>query len=115
MLYRFITKTTMKEYNARKWYIDRDIIPEQEIEADTLPEAIEQWRQEVRDRYYIDISKNAIRNKAAMYIDTAAGPKQTGYVITGKTDFQDNYYRWTSQYIDLWTEITEISAVNFEA
>ena len=40
-----------------------------------------------------------------MFIDTEAGPLQTGYVITGITEIEKDYSEWTKQYIDLWVEI----------
>ena len=44
-----------------------------------------------------------------MYIDTDTGEKQVGYVITGKTDFEDRVnYKWSVQYIDLWVTILTI-------
>ena len=50
-----------------------------------------------------------------MYVDTKDGnTKQIGYVITGKTEFNDNYYRWVKQYVDLWVRITEVNDVEFE-
>jgi hypothetical protein len=42
-----------------------------------------------------------------MYIDTTTGTKQTGYVITGSTDF-DKDYKWYKQFIDIWVEIIGI-------
>ena len=52
---------------------------------------------------------NAIKNKNAMYINLANGEsKQIGYVITGKTDFQNDAGKWTSQYIDLWIDIVSV-------
>ena len=64
-----------------------------------------------RNGYYIDISKTALKNKQAMYIDTKSGETlQTGYVITASTEFSDrDTYRSTVQYIDLWVTINIIS------
>ena len=115
MLYQFNTHVTMKNYNAAKWWIDPDIIPMQQIEAGSLPEALRNFRDMVEDRYFITISNTALRRKAPMYIDTAAGTKQIGYVITGQTEFQREDYTWTSQYVELWIEISVISAVDFAA
>lgn len=41
-------------------------------------------------------------------------PVQVGYVITGKTDFQDDFGRWRGQYIDLWVEVLAVSHIDFE-
>ena len=68
------------------------------------------------DKYYIDISRNAIKNKSEMFIDTTSGPKQIGYVITGKTEFEKgNRAGWSTQYIDLWVEIITVIETDFEA
>ena len=45
-----------------------------------------------------------------MYIDSPEGSKQTGYVLTGRTDFENNG-QWVSQYIDIWTEIKTLTEV----
>ena len=110
MKYLFNTFATMKTYNHKKWWIDSDIVREITTEADSLPAAIEQYAEIVKSNYYIDISKNALKCKQPMYIDSKTSkPKQAGYVITGKTDFQDDFGKWTEQYIDLWVNISIVS------
>lgn len=116
MNFIFKTTTTMKEYNSRKWWIDSGIVREIRITADNLRAALEQYREIVAEKHYITISDNAIKNKNPMYVDTPNGePKQIGYVITGKTDFEDrNNYKWSTQYIDLWITILTVIDTNFE-
>ena len=104
--YIFRTHATMKPYNSRYWWIDSGIITEKRISADNVAAALEQYR---------DISRNAIRNKSAMYQDRANGePQQIGYVITGKSEFQRDSGAWVTQYIDLWVEILTVCKTNFE-
>lgn len=107
MRYQFKTTTTMKEYNSKKWWIDSDIVREIVIDADNLENALKQYRDTVKEKYYIEISDHALRIKNPMYIDTADGSaKQIGYVITGKTDFENrDRYKWSTQYINLWVSI----------
>ena len=113
MLYRFETTATMKEYNSAKWYIDGGIVRPVEVEAEDLKTALKEWRQTVIDRDYIEISNNAIRNKSPMYIDTADGPKQIGFVITGKTEFdKGDYSGYSTQYIDLWVSVRRIEDID---
>jgi hypothetical protein len=113
MLYRFETTATMKDYNSAKWWIDSGIVRPVEVEADDLKTAFQEWRQTVIDRDYIEISNNAIRNKSPMYKDTADGPKQTGFVITGKTEFdKGDYSGWSTQYIDLWVSVRRIETID---
>ena len=52
-------------------------------------------------------------NRQPMYIDTENGAKQTGYVITGKTDFQTDSGRWVSNYINLWVNILTVVDTEF--
>lgn len=112
--YRFETTATMKEYNARKWWIDSGIIRPVEIDADDLKTALEAWRDRVQDRDYIEISNNALRTKNPMYIDRDGDAVQVGYVITGKTEFEDrDRYRTTTQYIDLWVTVKVVTTPDF--
>lgn len=113
--YIFRTNTIMKPHNRRYWWIDSDIVTEKRIQADSITAALEEYRKQVEEKHYISISKNAIRNKSAMYVDTKAGePKQIGYVITGKTEFQKDSGEWSTQYIDLWVEILTVCPTVFE-
>lgn len=108
------TSATMKEYNNKKWWIDSDIIREIRITADNLKQALEQYRETVINKYYIDISRNALKNKSPMYIDDRNGnARQVGYVITGKTEFdKGDYTGYSTQYIDLW--VTVLTVINTE-
>lgn len=113
MTYQFDTTAEMKEYNRRKWWIDPDIIPPFSCEADTLPAALDLYRKHCENEG-INVSANAIRNKNEMYIDTDNGTIQTGYVITGHTDMEDNTRcKLVSQYIDLWVSIHIITYPDF--
>ena len=111
--YLFKTTTTMREYNEDKWWIDPNIVKDKYINAENLNEALKEYKDLV-ETVYITISDNAIKNKTPMYVDTKDGKsKQIGYVLTGKTDFQDDQGNWISQYIELWVEILTITETNF--
>lgn len=85
MNYIFKTTATMKEYNNKKWYIDGGIVSDMRIDADSVENALEIYRERVEEKHYINISKNAIKNKSEMFVDLSDGSaKQVGYVITGK-------------------------------
>ena len=107
MKYSFKTTATMKEYNCKKWWIDSGIVREIVVNADSLNNALKKYREIVNDKYYVEISNNALKNKSPMYIDTESGSaEQIGYVITAKTDFEDrDNYKYSTQYIDLWVTI----------
>ena len=110
MNYIFKTTATMKEYNNKKWYIDGDIISDIRITADSVENALKIYRERVKEKHYIDISKNAIKNKSEMFVDLSnGGAKQVGYVITGKTEFdRGDYSGYSTQYIDLWITIQTV-------
>lgn len=110
MIYQFKTNTTMKYYNRAKWWIDSDIIPVMKIKADNLKDALKEYQKRAINDYYICISDNALKHKNEMYIDTDDGTIQTGYVITGSTDFQTDDYKWIKQYIELWIEINILNS-----
>ena len=112
--YLFKTTATMKEYNNKKWWIDSNIVRDKYINAENLNEALEKYKNLVEEKDYITISNNAIKNKNPMYVDTVDGnTKQVGYVITAKTEFQDDNYKWSTQYIDLWVSILTIEETEF--
>lgn len=110
MNYIFKTTATMKEYNNKKWYIDGGIVSDMRIDADSVENALEIYRERVKEKHGITISKNAIKNKSEMFVDLSnGGVKQVGYVITGKTEFdKGDYTGYSTQYIDLWITILTV-------
>lgn len=110
MNYIFKTTATMKEYNNKKWYIDGGIVSDMRIDADSVENALEIYRERVKEKNYIDISKNAMKNKSEMFVDLLdGGTKQVGYIITGKTEFdKGDYTGYSTQYIDLWVTILTV-------
>lgn len=103
--YLFDTSATMKPYNHKKWWIDKDIIPQMHIKADTVEEALKIYQERVDDEHGVCISNNALKTKEPMYIDVDDEAKQVGYVITASTEFGTDRGYWSSQYIDLWVRI----------
>lgn len=110
MNYIFKTTATMKEYNNKKWYIDGGIVSDMRINADSVENALEIYRERVEEKHYITIFKNAIKNKSEMFADLSDGSvKQVGYVITGKTEFdRGDYSGYSTQYINLWITILTV-------
>lgn len=106
--YQFKTAATMKPYNCKKWWISSDIIPTIEIKAENLKKALILWRDQVEQKHFVSISDKAIKHPEPMYVDTENEPQQVGYVITGKTDFDNDRRGWVTQYIDLWVSVDEI-------
>lgn len=113
--YIFKTTTTMKEYNNKKWWIDSDLIREIRIQAENLRDALMEYKEYVSEAAGVEISNNALKNKEPMYVDTQDEAKQVGYVITGKTFFEDiDNYKWSEQYIDLWVTILTVVDTDFD-
>lgn len=114
MKFIFKTSATMKDYNRDKWWIDHGIIGEKIIIADSTAEALDIYVKLVGRDDYTTITKNAIKNKAAMYIDNESGEaEQCGYVITASQDFQDEDGKMSKQYIDLWVTILTVVPTKF--
>lgn len=114
--YRLETTTTMKPYNNEKGYIDPQMVRPIEVQADSVTEALNLWRNIVQERDYIEISRNAMRTKSPMHQGYKDGrTEQVGYVITGKADFdKGDYTGYCSQYIELWVHIIVVTIPNFE-
>ena len=49
MNYIFKTTATMKEYNNKKWYIDGGIVSDMRIDADSVENALEIYRERVKE------------------------------------------------------------------
>ena len=116
MLYNFDTSATLKEKDREKWWMDKDLVRTIELEASSLMEALEKYRQIVNDRTDVQISKNAIQKKQNMYMEIKPGgqSKQIGYVITGSTYFECENGGFVNKFIDLWVEIRVVSYPTFE-
>lgn len=80
------------------------------INADTVERALSVYRERVNEHGFVNVSDNAIKNKAEMFVDMPDGSvKQAGYVITGKAEFdKGDYSGWSTQYIDLWVTILAV-------
>ena len=111
--YIFRTTTTMKDYNAKHWWIDGNIIAQKTITAESVAAALEEYRELVEYDNCISISKNAIKARRPMYVDTKGGEKQIGFVITGRADFEAESYRYVKQYVDLWVEVITTTDTDF--
>lgn len=111
--YIFRTTTTMKEYNSKQWWIDGKIITEKTIQAESVAAALEEYKELVEYGNCISISRNAIKARRPMYVDTKGGEKQIGFVITGRADFEAESYRYVKQYVDLWVEIITVTDTEF--
>ena len=111
MLFLFETHATMKDYNAAKWWIDRDYIPTKKINANNLKEAIKQYA-DFCSEHGADISANAIKSAATLYYDDKDGnAHECGRVFTASTEMaDDDRNKWVKQYIDLWVNISIITS-----
>lgn len=71
--YQFITGATMKTYNNKKWWIDPDIVRPLTVEAENIIEALKKYQTTLKEKYYIEISNNALKTANPMYIDDKNG------------------------------------------
>jgi hypothetical protein len=111
MKFLFKTATTMKPYNNKKWWIDKDVMPEAYINADSLKEALTKYQKRAEENG-ITISNSALKTAKPMYVDSDGETKQVGLVITASTDFS-NSCTYSKQYIELWTEILTLVDTEF--
>lgn len=116
MRYSFKTSTYLKEKDRKKWWLDDDLVKSIELDASSLCDALEKYREIVKERYYVQISKNAMHKKEKMFIEInpRGRSKQTGYVITGSTCFERENGDLVNKFIDLWIEIKIVSHPTFE-
>ena len=59
MNYIFKTTATMKEYNNKKWYIDGGIVSDMRINADSVENALEIYRERVEEKHWAIIPDTA--------------------------------------------------------
>lgn len=111
MTFMFKPTLSMKPYNSKKWFIMHDYVRPMYLDATSVKEALNKFRERVDDEYSISISDHALRAKQPMYRNLKnGGVKQIGYVITGKTMFRDDDHNcWSDQYIDVWLEIMQVT------
>lgn len=55
MNYIFKTTATMKEYNNKKWYIDGGIVSDMRIDADSVENALEIYRERVEKKSIVSL------------------------------------------------------------
>ena len=103
----------MKPHNAKNWWIDKDIVSEKHIVADSVLDALQKYRGAVEREHYIHISDNAIKSRKPMYREFPNRDVQVGYVLTGSTDFEKDDGSFVKQGMDLWVEILTIVDTEF--
>ncbi|GAA0082917.1 hypothetical protein [Clostridium sp. CTA-6] len=103
--YLFTTVTTIKD---DKYWIDEDFIKKAYIQSENIEKALINYVENHCKECYIDITKNALKNKKPMYRDIDNKSVQVGYVITASTELENSERKWVKKYIELWIEIEEI-------
>lgn len=102
----FKTDTTINDNN---YWIDRDYIKQMNIEAETVKEALNIYAEDIEERFYVNISKSALKNKDIMYRHSKTKESfQVGYVISALTEIQRDNGSWVKKYLSLWVEIEEV-------
>lgn len=68
MNYIFKTTATMKEYNNKKWYIDGGIVSDMRIDADSVENALEIYRERVEEKHFTLPYKGRKYNPAFVWV-----------------------------------------------
>ena len=105
-MYIINTTTTIAEQHNGKYWIDEDYIKPMKIKADTLSQALDEYRNRLKDDY-INVTPSALRCKLPMYVDDGA---QIGYVIKAHHDIDGR-----DVVLDLWAEIIKTTDIDWRA
>ena len=112
--YILSTTATIKPNDSGKWWIDGGLIRDIRLEANSVIDALRRYSEITDEKYGVTVSNSAITRRQPMYIDRKDGSShQTGYVITGKTSFDNDRRGWVDRYIDLWIDIKEYTVPEF--
>ena len=112
--YLFKTSLGMKYYNCKKWWVDKKFVCDEIIEGESTRNALDKYVAMLDEKYGVNVSKTALKNKEKMYRDLKSGETvQVGYVLTGSMDFNWDNIKWVKQYIEIWVEIFEIERAKF--
>lgn len=112
--YLFQTTATMKDYNCEKYWVDSKLVGDKYINAENVNQALWEYKKLAERKDCVEISDNALKTKRPMYIEKVDGScKQVGYVITARSDFYDNDYKSSTQFIDLWVNILTVVDTEF--
>lgn len=109
MKFLFKTVTTMKPYNEKEWWIDKNAMPEAYINADSLKEALTKYQKRAKENG-ITILNSALKTAEPMYVVSDGETKQVGLVITA---LADSCNICGKQDIELWTEILTLVDTEF--
>ncbi len=110
--YLFNTKVTLnrKEDIRRGWYIDENYVRPISVNNDKgVKDALKEYVKIVQEKYDINISESALKNKEPMYVDINGRPKQVGYIIVGSTEMTDEKDVYRKKYISLWIQISMLN------
>lgn len=105
-MYIINTTTTIAEHLRDKYWIDSDYIKPMQIKADTLSQALAEYRNRLQDDY-INVTTSALRNKSPMYIGDG---EQIGYVIKAHHDIDGH-----DVVLELWAEIIKTAHIDWRA
>lgn len=105
-MYIINTTTTITEHLRDKYWIDSDYVKPMQIKANTLSQALAEYRNRLQDDY-INVTVSALRCKSPMYVGDGV---QIGYVIKAhcKIDGHDVI-------LDLWAEIIKTTQIDWRA
>lgn len=105
-MYIINTTTTISRRYQSKYWIDSDYIKPMRIKANTIAQALAEYRNRLQDDY-IDIAPSALRRKSPMYVGDG---KQIGYVIKAHHEIDDH-----DVVLELWAEIIKTAEIDWRA
>ena len=105
-MYIINTTTTIAEHHQGKYWIDENYVKPMKIKADTLTQALAEYRNRLQDDY-INVTLSALRSKSPMYVGDG---EQIGYVIKAHHDIDGR-----DVVLDLWAEIIKTADIDWRA
>lgn len=103
-LFLIKTDTTIKGEQARRYWIERNIIENFYTTAEDTKQAFLNYCKHINEGYVARISKNAEKTKQAIFRDINSEAVQVGYIITALTEIEGK-----NIFCDLWCEVFQIA------
>ena len=102
-MYIINTTATIAEHKRDKYWIESNFIKPMKIKADTLSQALVEYRNRLQDDY-INVTVSALRHKSPMYVGDG---EQIGYVIKAHHEIDGR-----DVVLDLWAEIIKTTEID---
>lgn len=98
--YLFSTKTMISERYQKKYWVDRNLIPDIKISAGNLDNAIVKFQSHCEENF-VQISNSGLKKKNAIY---CGKNEQVGLIFVASTEIDNKKI-----IVNLWVEIDEVT------